>query len=161
MVDQISLERIKLLHPKLRDEAGNILYEAQAELGSSATLRFSHTLRTFKEQDMLYAIGRTSKGSIVTHSRGGFSYHNYGLAIDICLIKDGKASWDAKADWDKDGKSDWIEVVNTFKRYGWEWGGDWRFYDAPHFQKVYGKSINSLLNLKNSGTVDKEGYVII
>jgi len=80
----------------LRTEAKQILEEASAKLTGDYTLRFTHTLRTHAEQDKLYAQGRTVKGSIVTNARGGQSYHNYGLAIDICLLsKDGtKVSWD-------------------------------------------------------------------
>lgn len=160
MVDKVSYDRIKLLHPKLRAEAESIFEEASDALDGRASLRFTQTLRTFAEQDLLYAMGRTAKGSVVTNSKGGFSYHNYGLAIDICLMINGKPSWDVKADWDKDGKSDWLEVVSAFKRHGWEWGGDWRFYDAPHFQKTFGKSIAELRSLKLNGKVDKEGFVM-
>lgn len=31
-----------------------------------------------------------------------------------------------KKDFDGDGKADWMEVVAVFKKYGWEWGGDWK-----------------------------------
>jgi peptidoglycan L-alanyl-D-glutamate endopeptidase CwlK len=50
----------------------------------------------------------------------------------------------------------------VFKKYGWEWGGDWTsFKDYPHFQKTFGKSIPILLTLVNSNKVDREGYVLI
>src|SRR5215471_18388685 len=39
-------------------------------------------LRTWAEQDALYAQGRTASGQIVTNARGGQSYHNFGLAVD-------------------------------------------------------------------------------
>ncbi len=111
--------------------------------------RFAYTLRTNQEQNDLYAIGRTKPGKKVTNAKGGQSYHNYGMAVDIVLIIDGKtASWDTKGDFDNDGKSDWQEVVAIFKRYGWEWGGDWKFTDYPHFQKTFGLSIADLQNGK-------------
>ncbi len=155
MKDQITLDRIKLLHPKLRDEANEIYDEICAALLGRAICRFTHTLRTFAEQDALF-----KKVPKVTNSRGGFSYHNYGLAIDIVLIVDGKnASWDVKGDYDKDAKSDWMEVVEIFKQYGWEWGGNWKFYDAPHFQKTFGKSVRELLALHQAGKVDAQGFV--
>jgi peptidoglycan L-alanyl-D-glutamate endopeptidase CwlK len=98
----------------------------------------------------------------VTNAKGGMSYHNYGLAIDIVLIIGGvAASWDIKTDFDGDGKADWIEIVNIFKSFGWEWGGDWKFYDAPHFQKTFGKSVKELLALHLSKKFDKQGYVLI
>lgn len=161
MVDQKTLDRIKLMHPKLRDEVGEIYGDICKVLTGKAYCRFTYTLRTFKEQDELFAKGRTAPGARVTNASGGLSMHNYGLALDIVLIKDGTALWDVKADLDGDGKADWMEIVNIFKQYGWEWGGDWKFYDAPHFQKSFGKSVRELLALHNAKKVDKEGYVIL
>jgi peptidoglycan L-alanyl-D-glutamate endopeptidase CwlK len=124
--------------------------------------RFTFTLRTFAEQDALYAQGRTKPGPIVTKAQGGLSLHNYGLAIDIALILDGKeASWDEKKDFDGDKKSDWQEIVTIFKQHGWEWGGDWKFTDTPHFQKTFGKSVRELLALYKDKKVDKNNYVLI
>lgn len=168
MKDQKTLERIQLLHPKLRDEAVQIYDEICAALTGNSICRFTHTLRTFAEQDALYAQGRSKPGAIVTKARGGQSYHNYSLAIDIALLLDKDqngtfetASWDTKIDADGDKQADWMEIVGIFKRYGWEWGGDWRFKDDPHFQKTFGKSINELLALHNSGKIDKNGFVLI
>ena len=168
MKDQKTLERIQLLHPKLREEALTMYDEIVAALTGTAACRFSYTLRTFAEQDGLYAQGRTKPGAIVTKAKGGQSYHNYGLAIDIVLLVDKDkngtfetASWDVKTDFDGDGKSDWQEVVAIFKRYGYEWGGDWKFNDAPHFQKTFGKSVADLQSLHNAGKVDKNNFVLI
>lgn len=167
-MDKITLERIQLLHPKLREEATEIYKEICQALQGKAMCRFAFTLRTFAEQDALYAQGRTKPGAVVTKAKGGQSYHNYGLAIDIVLVvdKDGNgsfetASWDTKTDFDKDGKSDWSEVVNIFKQHGWEWGGDWKFLDMPHFQKTFGKSVRELLSLYNAKKVDAHNYVLI
>lgn len=162
MKDPITLERIKLLHPKLREEVGNIYAEICEALTGRAVCRFSYTLRTFAEQDAIYAQGRTKPGKIVSNAKGGLSLHNYGLAVDIVLIIDGKeASWDTKTDFDKDGKSDWQEIVTIFKQHGWEWGGDWKFVDAPHFQKSFGYSVRELLALYNAKKVDSHNYVMI
>lgn len=168
MRDQKTMERIALMHPKLRDEVYEIYDEICKELKGKSICRFTYTLRTFAEQRELYAQGRTKAGKIVTKAREGFSLHNYGLALDIVLLldrdKDGKyteVSWDTKGDFDSDGVSDWMEVVNIFKQYGWEWGGDWKFYDAPHFQKSFGYSVRSLYNMYMSGKVDENNYVRI
>lgn len=168
MKDEKTLERIQLLHPKLRDEAILLYDDIIKELTGKAACRFSYTLRTFAEQDALYAQGRTKPGSIVTKAKGGQSYHNYGLAVDIVLLVDKDsngtfetASWDTKSDFDGDKKADWQEVVAIFKRYGWEWGGDWRFVDAPHFQKTFGRSIVDLQQLHKTDKVDKNGFVLI
>jgi peptidoglycan L-alanyl-D-glutamate endopeptidase CwlK len=54
-----------------------------------------------------------------------------------------------------------MEVVAIFKKYGWEWGGEWRFKDYPHFQKTFGYSIMELNKIQLLGNVDEAGYVKI
>lgn len=154
-MDKVTIERIKLIHQNLKDELGTIYAEICEALDGRAECRFTHTLRTFEEQDALYALGRTKPGKVVTKARGGDSYHNYGLAVDIVLLVGGKALWDIKTDYDKDGRSDWMEVVEIFKRYGWEWGGDWKFVDNPHFQKNCGYTIAQLKSLWKANRVFK------
>jgi peptidoglycan L-alanyl-D-glutamate endopeptidase CwlK len=168
MKDQVTLDRINLLHPKLKDDALKIYDEIVAALNGSAICRFTHTLRTFAEQDALYAQGRTKAGAKVTNARGGASYHNYGLAIDIVLLvdkdKNGSfetASWETNKDFDNDKIADWMEIVAIFKRYGFEAGIDWKFMDAPHFQKSFGYSIKQLQDLFHTNKVDKNNYVLI
>lgn len=167
--DKITLDRISKLHPKVREEATQIYNEIVAALTGNATVRFAQGLRTFTEQDALYAQGRTKPGSKVTNAKGGQSIHNYGLAIDIVLLvdtnKDGiyeTASWDRLKDFDGDKVADWMEIVKIFKSYGWEWGGDWTsLKDYPHFEKSFGKTWQQLQVLHNNKKVDKDGYVII
>lgn len=153
-MDQITLERIQLLHPAVRHLVmAAYIYANNKILGKGVRLRFAYTLRTIKEQNDLYALGRskvnpdgrTAKkpmGNIVTNAKGAQSIHNYGLAFDIVLLidKDGNgtfetASWDILKDFDGDKVADWMEVVNYFKRQGWTWGGDWKsFPDYPHLE---------------------------
>ncbi len=148
--DKKTIERIELLHPSVRNEAKEIYAEICERLNGKVLCRFAFTLRTFAEQNALYAQGRTTQGAKVTNAKGGQSWHNYGLAIDIVLLqdKDGNgthetASWDNKIDFDGDGVADWLEVVYVFKLYGWDWGGDWvNFKDTPHFQKTFGLTIS-------------------
>lgn len=154
MEDKITLERIKLLHPAVRQEVEHI-YRSQVvpALSGRAICRFAYTLRSFKEQADLFAQGRTKlfdangrRLGVVTKANSGQSIHNYGLAFDIVLLadnnRDGKfesASYQTTVDYDGDKKADWIEVVDIFKKAGWTWGGDWkRFVDAPHFEKSFG-----------------------
>lgn len=98
-------------------------------------------LRTISEQDDLYAQGRTKPGPIVTNAKGGYSNHNFGMAIDFALLMpDGKAvSWDMKRDGNCNGTADWHEVVTEAKALGFAWGGDWySFKDYPHFEMTFG-----------------------
>lgn len=158
-MEKVTEQRIALLHPDIRKEVTNIINECNRSLTGRAQVRISQGLRTFSEQDDLYAIGRTKPGKIVTNAKGGQSIHNYGFAVDIVLIIDCKtASWDTAKDWDGDRISDWTECVNIFKKYGWSWGGDWKtFKDLPHFDKKGFSDWKVLSKLKR----DKNNYVII
>ena len=106
----------------------------QSELG--IRLRISQGLRTIKEQDDLYAQGRTRPGKIVTNAKGGDSFHNYGLAIDVVIINpNGTANWSRLS----------ADVVRIAAQEGFEWGGNWRtFKDYPHFQMTFGQTIEQL-----------------
>ena len=88
--------------------------------------------RTWKEQDALYAQGRTKPGKIVTNAKGGQSNHNFGAAGDFGVFKDGKYLDDSKpAIADKIHR----EVGKIAKEHGIEWGGDWKTSkDYPHFE---------------------------
>lgn len=167
MIDNLTLNRITLLHPKLREETLHIYKDhIVPALTGKAICRFSYTLRTFEEQNALYAQGRTklydSKGrrlGKVTNAKGGQSIHNYGLALDIALLKDTDnngtfetASWEDHIDFDKDNKADWMEIVKIFKDHGWTWGGDWKsFKDKPHFEKPFGETWRTLLAKHQAG----------
>lgn len=171
MTDQITLNRIQLLHPKLRTEALSIYNEICTALSGRAICRFAYTLRTFAEQDFIYAKGRTTKGVVVTDAIGGKSYHNYGLAIDIALILDNDGngsfetvSWDMKSDYDGDLKSDWLEVEAIFTKYGWKglFNKRGQHYDFPHFQKTFDYSVSELLILFNTKKlIPNTNYVAI
>jgi peptidoglycan L-alanyl-D-glutamate endopeptidase CwlK len=155
-MDSVTVQRIALLHPKLRDEVSSIYQEICNALTGRSICRFAYTIRTFDEQNALYAKGRTTGGSKVTNAKGGMSFHQYGLACDIVLLKDKdgngtfeSASWETNVDFDGDGKADWQEIVQIFKEHGFEWGGDWKFTDKPHFQKTFGLSVRDCLKLHN------------
>lgn len=166
MIDKITLERIEFLHPAVRQEVKDIYSnEIVPALSGKAICRLAYTLRTFAEQDALYAQGRTKlydangkKLGKVTQAKGGQSIHNYGLALDIVLLKDTNgddtfdaASWEDNIDFDKDGKADWMEIVAIFKKHGWVWGGNWTsFKDKPHFEKTFGHTWRTLLPKHNN-----------
>ncbi|AZB17595.1 M15 family peptidase [Chryseobacterium indologenes] len=157
-MDKVTQERISKLHPSVREEVTKIINECNASLTGRAQVRISQGLRTFTEQADLYAIGRTKTGKKVTNANAGQSIHNYGLAVDIVLIIDGKtASWDTAKDWDNDGVADWYECVKIFARHGWDWGGNWKtFKDLPHFEKK-GYTWRALSAKKR----DNQNYVLL
>lgn len=166
-MDKVTEERIANLHPLLRNEVTQIIAKIDQQLTGRAKVRITHGLRTFDEQNKLYAQGRTIKGLKVTNAKAGQSIHNYGLAVDICLIVDGKtASWNMKTDWDDDCLADWMECVAVFKQHGWSWGGDWKnFKDSSHFEKEFIQTKSEKLNVTNWRDLikmkqDKLGYII-
>ena len=158
MIDQKTLDRIKLMHPNLVDEVTDIYTNQIAPaLTGDVFCRFAYTIRTFDEQDALYAQGRTklfdangNRFGIVTNAKAGQSIHQYGLALDVVLINGSSASWDTVTDFDGDGLSDWTEIVNIFKNAGWTWGGDFHsIKDTPHFEKAFGYTWEQLLEKYN------------
>jgi peptidoglycan L-alanyl-D-glutamate endopeptidase CwlK len=153
-MDKATLDRIAKLHPKVREEMKKIIDECNQSLKGRSQVRISQGLRTFAEQDELY-----NKRPRVTKAKGGQSIHNYGFAVDIVLIIDGKtASWDTHKDWDNDGIADWDECVKIFAKYGWSWGGNWTsFKDMPHFDKIGLNNWRVLINKPK----DSQGYVVI
>jgi len=165
-MDNVTQQRIQKLHPSVRDEVTAIIKDCDLALTGKAKIRITQGLRSFKEQDQLYAIGRTKPGKKVTNAKAGQSIHNYGLAADICLMIDGKtASWNTAKDWDNDKVADWYECVKIFAKYGWTWGGSWKnFKDLPHFQKKSIKTKNGEIKTNWRNLIqlpkDKNGYVI-
>jgi peptidoglycan L-alanyl-D-glutamate endopeptidase CwlK len=166
-MDHITQQRINKLHPIVIDEVQKIISECDSALTGRAKVRVTQGLRTWDEQAKLYAQGRTIAGKKVTNAKPGQSIHNYGLAVDICLMIDGKtASWDTAKDWDNDRIADWYECVKIFAKHGWEWGGNWKtFKDLPHFEKKSIKTKTSEIKTTWRNLIklpkDKSGYVIL
>lgn len=164
-MDPLTIERIKHMHPSIRQDIEKAyLHVNNYLLGRRIRLRFSHTYRSFIEQEHLYSLGRSEPGKIITNAKAGLSIHNYGLAFDIVFLidkdKNGSfetISWDTKADLDHDTIADWKEVSDYFKTQGWTWGGDWKsFPDYPHFEKTFGFTPKQLLTKYNNGETFEE-----
>lgn len=141
---------IQKLHPAIRKMTQDFLDKAKSE---GIDLRLTFGIRTFEEQQALYDQGRSKPGKIVTKAKPGQSFHNYGLAIDVCPFENGKLNWDSKQ---------WSKIAEIGKSIGFQWGGDWQnFKDIPHFEYPKATSYRVLLSLKNTGKVDQDGFVII
>ena len=138
-MDLITIGRIKTAHPKLRDELEKDYIECNNLLPKGVRLRFAYVYRSVEEQNKLFA-----QRPKVTNARGGQSIHNYGFAFDIVILKDKDNNGTFEtASFDID--EHWIKVVKFFKSKGWTWGGDWKsFKDAPHFEKTFGHTWQTL-----------------
>lgn len=95
--------------------------------------------RTYAEQDALY-----NKRPKVTNARGGYSYHNFGLCIDIGIFSNGKY---------EEGDKLYKALYNACGAPDqFEWGGNWKsIVDTPHYQyKAYGSSVSTIRSKFNS-----------
>lgn len=143
------------LHPIVAEKV-EVLKEKTAE--KEITILITDDYRSIEEQDKIYDQGRGTPGKVVTHLKGGDSYHNFGLAVDFALqLEDGNVIWDTEYDGNGNGQSDWFEVAEIAKELGFEWGGDWRgFKDYPHLQMNFGLTINNLQEGKRPKTEGTE-----
>ncbi len=108
------------LHPEVRKMAGTVVRKLQAD-GLQPYVFEGY--RSFSRQNALF-----NKGG-VTKVRGGGSFHNYGLAVDIVFYNSRGTgpSWDAPS-------SSWQKLGQHGKAAGFtEWGGDWG-WDMPHLE---------------------------
>jgi len=112
--------------------------EARAFLGrllqAGIPARILSGTRTYAEQNQLYRKGRYGDTSpIVTKSRGGHSNHNFGIAWDIGIFKNGKYLGSSPL---------YVDAAVVGKVSGIEWGGDWTsFVDKPHYQLATGATL--------------------
>jgi peptidoglycan L-alanyl-D-glutamate endopeptidase CwlK len=149
-MDSLTISRINKAHPHIKELLLNQYKEINKRLPKNCRLRFSHVYRSNAEQDALYQQGRTTPGKKVTNAKAGQSIHNYGLAFDIVLLydKDHNGTFES-ANWEND--INFNKVVEYFTNKGWEWGGNWKFKDTPHFQMAFGFNWKQLKTKVDSG----------
>lgn len=146
MRDKLSVDRLNKLHPKVRNTFKNFIEAAETRL--NITLRITDGYRSIAQQDELYAQGRTKPGKIVTNSKGGQSYHNYGLAVDLVPMVGNKPDYNY----------DYEKIKEIAAEYGIAWGGDFkRLVDKPHFEKTLGYTVSQLSSI----TKDRYGLPLI
>ena len=136
--DSSTNEKISKLDSRLQISATDFINTTEEQNG--VRLRVTQGYRSVEEQNRLYEQGRSTPGNIVTNAKGGQSYHNYGLALDVVKM-------------DENGQPIWTaidaNIANNAKSVGFEWGGDWdSFPDYPHFQMTFGQSLDDLDDLE-------------
>jgi peptidoglycan L-alanyl-D-glutamate endopeptidase CwlK len=94
--------------------------------------------RTMAEQQRLYDQGRKSSGPIVTKAPPGSSAHNFGLAADLCPMKDGKPWWNAPDEV-------WKQMADVAIQLGLTAGYYFKsIHDAPHVESPSWKEQQAL-----------------
>lgn len=93
------------------------------------SIQVTQGLRTYGEQEQLYAEGRTTPGSEVTNAHGGFSAHNFGYAVDLVP----EDITPGQPDWNIDHPA-WKQLLFSAPKVGLAEGAVFRsFPDNPHF----------------------------
>lgn len=119
------------LHPSIQPLAAKLIQLA-AQQGYSLVLCEGY--RSYEYQDQLYAKGRTSPGAVVTGTRGGESWHNFGLAFDVAMVAPGPDPKKGQPSWPKN-RDVWQVIGNLGKSIGLGWGGDFtKIADYGHFE---------------------------
>lgn len=125
---------IKQLHPDLQKKLDQLITACKKE---KITIKITECLRTTKEQDNLYAQGRTKPGKVVTNCSGKSysSMHQWGVAADFCLSMDIDGDGNISDDAFNNSKKTFNRVGAIAKSLGLIWGGDWKsIVDLPHVQ---------------------------
>jgi peptidoglycan LD-endopeptidase CwlK len=122
-VDARSEKVIATLQPQVRPLARALVQKAAR---NGIQIKVISGLRTYAEQNALYAQGRTQPGRKVTNARGGYSNHNFGIAFDVGVFEGTRYL----------GESPKYKAVGALgMELGLEWGGSWKsIVDEPHFQ---------------------------
>ncbi len=149
---------IDALHPAVARRCRDLL-RACKKLGLD--LMVTSTLRSHDEQAALYAQGRKTLdpvnalrqkarlapikaegNQIVTSATT--STHEFGLAFDVALIKDGSPHWDRSLDLNDNSHTDYLEVGSVGEGLGLIWGGRCRHRDLCHFEWTGGLTMGEL-----------------
>lgn len=95
--------------------------------------------RTWAEQDALYAQGRTKPGAIVTNAKGGYSNHNFGIALDFGVFRGGRYLDET----DPEAADRVHSAASGYAAPRIVWGGDWAggLKDFPHYEVFTGLSM--------------------
>lgn len=134
----ISIQRINTINPKLIPSAIRVFDRCHRE---KIPLYIIWGIRTLEQQELLFRLGRTIPGHIETTNRPGFSAHNYGLALDFCLLFNTELmSWEEcypRKYW----KHKWIKAIKYFEEEGWT--AKWRHpdFEPGHVENLMGSSI--------------------
>jgi len=152
--DKYTNVRVQFLHPLIIKKVVKAINRCESELGVYVRVTSDGHYRDDAVSDEYYTYSRTQAelekvglGHLVakpskpwkTDAKGGESYHNYGLAIDTCLIADGgkKAVFSIP-----------VEVANIFIEEGFE--QPLPKNDSGHFQMTFGLKIKDLKEIRKA-----------
>jgi len=130
------IDNIKRRNQLILDELDATTSEKLSNLYADALnmnilLLYFSGYRGLKQQDELYQKYLRGEGGIA--AKPGYSWHNYGRAVDLVPVNEnGAAEWNSAI---------YPSINILAKRYGLKWMG-WK--DAPHFTDSRGETIEQL-----------------
>lgn len=131
----INSRNLNDLHPKVKPMVEEFIQKCA---DNGIDLLVTSTYRDHESQNALYAQGRTTPGKKVTNAKGGQSWHNWRVAVDIVPMRNGKPVWGTTG---PDGEL-WNKVGEIGESVGLEWAGRWKtFKEFAHFQYTGGLSL--------------------
>ncbi len=117
---------LDVLAPQFRAAVEKLIADCEAD-GMDPIVHESY--RSRETAQVYYARGRTTippNGTVTNAPNETFSWHGYGLAVDIISKADG---WDAGGKW-------FLRMGHIAEQSGLKWGGRWpgKKADQPHVQ---------------------------
>jgi peptidoglycan L-alanyl-D-glutamate endopeptidase CwlK len=134
-MDALSQSRLSEVMPVLQDKIHELATVLKPQ---GIELEVIEGLRSWQESDVLFQEGRTLRNGlwvitdvrkVVTNARGGQSWHNYGLAVDVAPeVIDGRIDWNGS-------HYQWVAMEKEARVLGLTCGADFkRLIDCPHAQ---------------------------
>ncbi|MCI0422760.1 MAG: M15 family metallopeptidase [Acidobacteria bacterium] len=125
-LDPVTERRLKDIHPILAEKVRKLAELLHPE---GVQFRVTQGLRSWSEQEALYAQGRTVPGPKVTNAKPGQSWHNYGCAVDVA--PDNPALPGYQPDWNLNHPA-WKRLIDVAESIGLRSGKAWN--DSPHLE---------------------------
>lgn len=135
-------ENISSLDPRIRNRLKAIVLELRLRYGIDIRGAVQGGFRTYSEQDKLYEKGASK-------AKGGYSNHNFGIALDVAIYGNGKYL-------PKGTEWQYEKYGNVAKKRGFMRGGDWKsFFDPAHIEYKHNKTLKQL----RAWPKDKNGFL--
>lgn len=129
-MDMVSEGRLKEINPVLAAKVRSIALQLISE---KIEIRVVQGLRSWAMQQELWQQGRDAMGHIVepskvvTHAPPGDSWHEFGLAVDVCPFVNEKPDWELT-------NPGWLRIQQEGIKQGLYPGACFHNPDHPHLQ---------------------------
>lgn len=125
-MNQSTIARLEQLLPALKVKGYQLIQQLSLQ---GIDVEIAQGLRTWPEQEALYAKGRTAPGPIVTRAKPEQSWHTFGCAFDVDI-----ETTAGGLDWTGTSPA-WQATIAAGTGLGLTAGAEFRtFPDKPHFQ---------------------------